>query len=109
MITYTKMDPDFKKKWITALLSGDYEQTRGRLKAEYMNAFCCLGVACDLAESARWMNSIFIFDGLAYPVVVPGALKEKWNLDQVAIDVLIRMNDSGTSFKNIAAWIEENL
>lgn len=34
------------KKWIAALRSGEYEQTRGALNDE--NGFCCLGVACDL-------------------------------------------------------------
>ena len=37
-----------RKIWIDALRSGDYEQTRNNLQDE--NGFCCLGVACLLAE-----------------------------------------------------------
>lgn len=41
------MNEDVKKKWIKALRSGKYKQTKGKLKSKY-NSFCCLGVLCDL-------------------------------------------------------------
>lgn len=34
------------QKWITALRSGDYEQTTEVLRGDV--GFCCLGVACDI-------------------------------------------------------------
>lgn len=34
------------KKWLRALRSGKYAQTRGTLKAD--DGYCCLGVACDV-------------------------------------------------------------
>lgn len=34
------------RKWVTALRSGEYEQTKGVLKND--NGFCCLGVATDV-------------------------------------------------------------
>ena len=40
------MNPEVKAKWVTALRSGKYEQGRDHLKAG--DAFCCLGVLCDL-------------------------------------------------------------
>ena len=35
-----------RKKWVSALRSGEYKQTRFTLKDHH--GFCCLGVACDL-------------------------------------------------------------
>lgn len=51
------MDIKVKQKWLTALNSGKYEQTKGRLKGK--TGFCCLGVLCDLyaeehPESDGW-------------------------------------------------------
>lgn len=48
-------------KWVEALESGEYEQTRGALRTEVANAsespykYCCLGVATEIArEEAGW-------------------------------------------------------
>ncbi len=41
-----KMDPAIKAKWVKALRSGEYEQTRQRLHDS--TGYCCLGVLCDL-------------------------------------------------------------
>lgn len=65
-----KMNPEVKRRWIEALRSGKYQQSRKYLHDE--NGFCCLGVLCDLREPAwapfgsdiddlspmtyRWMN-----------------------------------------------------
>jgi hypothetical protein len=48
---YPKMKPDIKRLWVDALESGEYIQTRGSLGACKGNAeaFCCLGVLCELA------------------------------------------------------------
>lgn len=36
------------QKWIEALESGEYQQTKGTLRSN-LDAFCCLGVLCELA------------------------------------------------------------
>ena len=41
-----KLKPEIKEKWVAALRSGEYKQTRGYLSNS--NGFCCLGVLCDL-------------------------------------------------------------
>ena len=46
------LNPAFKKIWLDALRSGEYEQGRDRLRIE--DTFCCLGVACDLIEPLGW-------------------------------------------------------
>ena len=35
------------QKWVDGLLSGEYEQGRGKLNKD--GKFCCLGVACEVA------------------------------------------------------------
>lgn len=49
------MNSDIKDRWIAALRSGEYEQTKGALQRTRSDAgmppgFCCLGVLCDLAR-----------------------------------------------------------
>jgi hypothetical protein len=41
------MNPDKKKMWIDALLSGEYEQGKGALKTS--QGYCCYGVLCEVA------------------------------------------------------------
>lgn len=41
------MNPEIKGRWLEALRSGDYPQTRRRLADD--NGYCCLGVLCEIA------------------------------------------------------------
>lgn len=53
-----KLKPEIKRRWIEALRSGQYQQTRGALRRlgtdtnstgeSYPEGFCCLGVLCDV-------------------------------------------------------------
>src|SRR4051812_34484552 len=54
--------------WVKALRSGEYKQTKGALHTAD-GAFCCLGVACDLALKA-------------------GALKGTWKGGKLETDAL---------------------
>lgn len=57
------MNPEIKERWVAALRSGDYTQTRGALhRVEdytdtagefYPAGMCCLGVLCDLYIKAE--------------------------------------------------------
>lgn len=44
------LDPKFKKKWIAALRSGDYDQGKGALCRVTKEGakYCCLGVAYEI-------------------------------------------------------------
>ncbi len=47
----TKIDPEFKVKWLAALRSGEYIQGQGALRTDldgHNSSYCCLGVACSL-------------------------------------------------------------
>lgn len=60
----TTMNKRVRLKWIRALESGKYKQTRGKLKSRN-GSFCCLGLLCELYRKehlrATWE-----------PCVVPG-------------------------------------
>lgn len=47
--TSKPLSKKFKRKWITALRSGKYEQTQCTLKSKNHHSYCCLGVACRVA------------------------------------------------------------
>lgn len=60
-VKITPMDPVVKAKWIEALRSGKYKQTKEKLKARG-GAMCCLGVLCDIYQKenpskkeAKWV------------------------------------------------------
>jgi hypothetical protein len=93
------MDANLKTKWVEALRSGKYKQTReGFFK--HKNGLCCLGVLCVVAGE---------------PPVLDENKSGNWSfVDREAglSDVSMRlasMNDEGTSFAEIADYIEANL
>lgn len=43
------MNPKVKQKWVEALRSGKYKQTRGVLRRRG-GSYCCLGVLCEIAR-----------------------------------------------------------
>ena len=115
------MKPEIKKKWLKALTGGEYEQAKGRLRRG--DAFCCLGVLCDLYVKegmGRWKREILHSDYILPGDVVTWAglqdcdpdLKEllpsKKNAGEEA-GTLAGMNDEGYSFKEIAKVIRKQL
>ena len=51
------MNKEIKKKWLAALRSGKYKQTRNQLRevvADGEDGFCCLGVLCDVVNPNGW-------------------------------------------------------
>lgn len=96
-------------QWISALRSGEYKQGVGRLKNRETNSFCCLGVLCDLA--AKDGGDKWKFDGnyKGSNHILPYIFKKYLNLKFYETSILIAMNDSGKSFKQIANYIQKNI
>jgi hypothetical protein len=121
------MHQHIKQLWVDALRSGNYQQGTRRLRSE--NAYCCLGVLCDLydrdqggpgwdeedqtyldvelllpREVAEWAGLI--------PVAQPETIIPGWFAD---VDLpqedysLSNLNDNGSSFGEIADLIEQQL
>ncbi len=103
------MRSDIKKKWIAALRSGEYEQGMDELRPTE-NSYCCLGVlACVMGE--EWVrdgdsDSFYLENHEAF-CELPDRLEVAASLatDQ---DVLSTMNDTGSTFEEIADYIEGN-
>ncbi len=105
------MDAELKQKWITALRSGEWKQTKSVLRRRFVAEYCCLGVLCEVSE-----------EGLVYDEFrgdwqagnprnrAPHALaRGAFGLSLVDIDKLTDLNDTGSDFPAIADWIAENI
>lgn len=113
------MNKKIKARWLKALRSGDYEQTR-KVLHRYGDGFCCLGVLCDLhrksTKRSGWKQGIgevvsYLGDRVALPANV-----SKWagltQCDPIINNketTLSDLNDSGKSFRQIAKVIEKRL
>lgn len=112
------MKQDVAKKWIKALRSGKYKQTKGVLRDEINGkpAYCCLGVLCEtLGMKARKHAGIprFYYGRKVYGVLPLSAFRltgmKSFNgyLRTEGI-TLTDLNDEGKSFKQIAKVIEKH-
>jgi hypothetical protein len=122
----SKMNPEIKQKWLMALRSGEYKQSRGELNrmdpAGIFDGYCCLGVLCDL--HAKETGHKWDIDGCYYSNAgLPPKEVVDWaeipTINQIAtvrgIDVraglvsLAGQNDIGLPFAEIATLIEQQL
>ncbi len=105
------MNKAIKKKWIDALRSGQYRQTRDKLKSRN-GGFCCLGVLCDIQDATwRWKEGDLYFVG--QEAFLPPE-KYRHDLSHETICNLAYRNDGEEgyhkhSFSEIANYIEDNL
>lgn len=106
---------DNAKRWVEALRSGEYRQTREVLRDEH--GFCCLGVACDLyakehPDISQWYEHSydrgFDFDDLlgTLPTHVRDWLGLNYDDGRYATGSLTEDNDDGKTFAEIADIIE---
>lgn len=106
-----------QKAWVEALRSGEFKQAQRAL--QYKDSYCCLGVACVLAEreGIEVLRSEFDNNGLlgttlsSQPHVVEWLGLESPNgdlCDEAMPVTLAGLNDDGNDFNVIANLIEEN-
>jgi hypothetical protein len=109
-----KLPKAFKKKWVNALRSGNFQQGAGNLYDSDDNTYCCLGVAgaiCGIPKAK--LNGVGFLD----TVSTVKKLAEKNKIPTILINSeddalpthLAEMNDGLNSFKKIAAYIERYL
>jgi hypothetical protein len=108
-----------EKKLIAALRSGEYKQTTRRLFDG--SKYCCLGVACDISELARWneksMLDVTYYEYLREQDYLPERVMEwlNWNNKEGMLTEVLRgirlaeLNDWGFTFNQIADIIEAGL
>lgn len=104
-----KLDPEFKAKWVAALRSGEYKQGESNLYFQPNDTYCCLGVAgaiCGVPKELMNRNPFFFEreltgDASYYPIQLAEGMPH--------VKHLMKMNDEGQSFSEIADYIEANL
>lgn len=113
------MNVEVKEAWVAALRSGKYKQGGGALRKD--DAFCCLGVLCDISGLGSWNGGTYEPMGdhradsscIYLPrEVVEWAGVSSWNpalLKGGERITLASMNDGGSTFGQIADTIERDL
>jgi hypothetical protein len=110
------MKKSIKTKWVAALRSGEYKQTRNAL--EHSGAFCCLGVLACVVDPERktWNGSSDGVFGGATGIFDHTVEKQSAQakligglIPHARMRKLIDKNDDGDSFENIASYIERYL
>ena len=108
------MNKQIAKKWIAALRSGKYKQTKCALKDK--DGYCCLGVLCAISpwkyNFTRMTNAPHAKNMSLPPIVVNWAgMRSSGGEYQVEgnqySNVLTARNDEGMSFSEIAKLIEK--
>ena len=98
------------QKWIAALRSGKYEQGKGILR-DSSDKFCCLGVACNIYDPDGWEkepNASVIGYGTPLNIsYMPVEVRQAFGLHGYRQEGLVRMNDRGMPFEEIADWLEK--
>lgn len=112
-----------EKKLVAALRSGDYKQSKQRLRDK--DGFCCLGVACDISGISTWDEDAYLGNDRKLPDAVMFELE--WADNSALTDIplfdkdrvrlgaryyyynLATLNDDGLTFDQIADVIEAGL
>lgn len=104
------------RRWVKALRSGEYEQTTGTLRS--VHGYCCFGVACHIstkskiAERPTKLCDYYSYEGPEGRVqenFLPYGMRKHYGLSDREQEELVKMNDAGKTFDEIADWIEENI
>jgi hypothetical protein len=103
-----------QEAWLQALEGDEFKQTKGVLQRG--DNFCCLGVGCVVAERAGVPVTRTNLGKLIGANLVSQAAVCVWlglkHVIGASIDpgrkTLVKLNDSGVSFKEIAQIIREN-
>jgi hypothetical protein len=126
------MKVEIAQKWINALRRGEYAQIKRTLKS--FSGFCCLGVLCDIHRKETGKGNwdfqssngeiCYNIDARDYTAFLPKEvcewagikeedprvlLSDEENPAEKNMSSLSSLNDSGTSFSEIADIIEENI
>lgn len=114
------MKKEIADKWVQALKSNKYSQTKGTLKDSY--GYCCLGVLCEISKISDWKLidnhhiSKYKYNDSSMIGLLPEEVR-KWadikTTDGTFIQnnkqlILTTLNDDGVSFNEIADIIEKN-
>lgn len=104
---------EHRAKWLAALRSDEYAQTKGKLTNG--KGFCCLGLACEISGLGVWEDGpegewVYNVDGYKSDQALPEPVRNWLGLDNspgyYCDGGLADLNDDGKKFKTIADIIE---
>jgi len=107
------MHPDIKTRWLDALRSGTYHQTRTRLRQG--KRYCVFGVLCDLSlqEPSPWQWRYIHREGWHFGHfrnTPPYTVYNWWaGIPEHDYQTLLILNDDRATFAQLADWIDEHL
>lgn len=106
------MNQEVKEKWVAALRSDKYEQTKGYLHEDV--GYCCLGVLCDIVDPAAWIDrednvKEWIYKNEIDYLTLPSTLCNDLDITPDNAGILAEMNDNNETFSKIADYIEVNV
>lgn len=121
------MKPEIKEKWLIALRSGEYKQTRNTLRIASSDAkesgdysYCCLGVLCDLyireTGLGKWDGGAFVSSsGTREDALLPTAVIAWAGMNSSSgrfghtplKDCLANVNDHSNDFNEVIEIIEK--
>lgn len=118
------MKSELKKRWVSALRSGEYKQTKHYLCND--QGWCCLGVLCNLVDPNMWQKvdenededpstrssarAYWFADGNVDKEFPDHDWLEEIGLEEGIARYLVLLNDEGyPSFDHIADFIEEKV
>ena len=107
----TEAQTTLRKKWISALRSGEYTQGKGCLRQAGPTAFCCLGVLSDIVDNTRWKFDEEQGDKYKYGRssvgMPPQEIADAVGMTDLEINHLASKNDRGVPFSAIADLINQ--
>lgn len=105
------MDRELRDRWVADLRSGKHRQATGYLHP-FREGYCCLGRLCEVVglEKTRYGRAwLYTLDQVSATATLPFTLARRVELDYQTITLLQTMNDTGSTFAEIADYIEQNL
>jgi hypothetical protein len=118
------MNERIKKLWVDALRGGDYTQAKGQLMRLDCDtgekSYCCLGVLCNLHQEEAigwpggWSEETYLNQTAELPMDViewseVNGIDPDVEMANGDMETLSNLNDGGTTFEDIAAYIERQL
>ena len=82
-----KLERNFKRRWVAALRSGKFKQTKKVLFDQSSGGFCCLGVMCSLKGIKKSE-----LEGVSFPQDVR-SFDDAFNIDPTTHDFFHGMNN----------------
>lgn len=112
-----KIKPKFKKRWVAALRSGEYEQSADGVLRTTDGRYDVLGVLCDISKEGKWIKNsgwyLYEYEKDASVIRITSKLRDKFIKSEdgpFTFHDVMNLNDFyGANFEEIADAIEEHM